>query len=117
MHQLPSLNFSYSALEPHIDAQTMELHHQKHHQAYIDKLNAALEKHPQLFNQSIEALLTHPDSIPEDIRQPVINHGGGHANHTFFGPSSPLKPILPLVNSSMPSTLLLLVSTSSKLSL
>jgi superoxide dismutase, Fe-Mn family len=83
-HELPKLSFDYDALEPNIDARTMEIHHTKHHQAYIDKLNAALEKHPELKEKSVEELLREIDDIPEDIRDAVINHGGGHANHTFF---------------------------------
>lgn len=83
-HTLPKLNFEYNALEPMIDAKTMEIHHTKHHQAYIDKLNAALEKHPELFDKKVEDLLTGIDSVPGDIQKAVINHGGGHANHSFF---------------------------------
>lgn len=81
---LPPLPYSYDVLEPHIDAKTMEIHHTKHHQAYVDKLNAALEKHPELFEKPLEELLRDPNQIPEDIRQAVINHGGGHHNHSLF---------------------------------
>ncbi len=81
---LPKLSFAYNALEPHIDAQTMEIHHTKHHQAYIDKFNTALEKYPDLQEKSLTDLLTNLDSIPEDIRMAVRNHGGGHFNHSFF---------------------------------
>ncbi len=84
VHKLPELTFAYDALEPHIDAQTMEIHHQKHHAAYIGNLNAALEKHPELFDSSVEDLMRHVHSVPEDIHQAVHNHGGGHANHKFF---------------------------------
>lgn len=80
---LPKLNYSYDALEPFIDARTMEIHHTKHHQAYVNNLNAALEKHPEL-KLSLEEMLTNPELIPADIRQAVINNGGGHYNHSLF---------------------------------
>ncbi len=83
-HTLPALPYAYDALEPHIDAKTMEIHHTKHHQAYIDKLNAALEKHPELMDKPLEDLLKDLNAVPEDIRAAVRNHGGGHYNHTFF---------------------------------
>lgn len=83
-HTLPDLPYEYDALEPHIDETTMRIHHTKHHQAYIDKLNAALEKHPALQDKTVDELLADLSSIPEDIRTAVRNHGGGHANHTFF---------------------------------
>ena len=83
-YTLPQLPYPYGALEPHIDARTMEIHHTKHHQTYIDKLNAALEKHPELFERPLEELLRDPNQVPEDIRQAVINHGGGHHNHSLF---------------------------------
>ena len=83
-HTLPKLPYSYDALEPWIDAKTMEIHYTKHHQAYVDKLNAALEKHPELFSKSPEELVKNLNAIPEDIRPAVRNHGGGHVNHTFF---------------------------------
>ncbi|HLC54601.1 MAG TPA: superoxide dismutase [Candidatus Nanoarchaeia archaeon] len=83
-HILPKLNYSYDALEPYIDARTMEIHHAKHHQAYVDKLNAALEKHPKLFEKKVDELLSDLNSVPEDIRTAVRNHGGGHANHSLF---------------------------------
>ena len=82
--KLPPLPYAYDALEPHIDARTMEIHHTKHHQAYIDNANAALEKHPELANKSAEELLANLNSVPEDIRTVIRNHGGGHANHTLF---------------------------------
>jgi len=83
-HELPKLQFAFDALEPFLDAKTMEIHYTKHHQAYVDKLNAALEKHPELQNKPVEELLRHPNSIPDDIKTAVKNFGGGHANHTFY---------------------------------
>src|SRR6478609_8482141 len=81
---LPPLPYDYKALEPHIDEQTMRLHHDKHHAAYVNNLNAALESQPDLQNKSIEELLAMVDRIPEAIRATVRNNGGGHANHTIF---------------------------------
>jgi superoxide dismutase, Fe-Mn family len=83
-HQLPPLPYDFAALEPHIDAQTMQIHHGKHHQAYVNNLNAALEKHPELQSKSVEDLIRSLSSVPEDIRTAVRNNGGGHANHTMF---------------------------------
>ena len=83
-HSVPPLPYDYNALEPHIDEQTMRIHHDKHHGAYVNNLNAALEKHPQLQNKSVEDLLKGINSVPEDIRTAVRNNGGGHANHTLF---------------------------------
>jgi superoxide dismutase, Fe-Mn family len=83
-HELPKLPYAYTALEPHIDARTMEIHHTKHHQAYINNLNAALEKAPELKQKSLEDLLRGIQQVPEAIRTAVRNHGGGHANHTLF---------------------------------
>ena len=83
-HQLPKLPYGYDALEPHIDARTMEIHYTKHHQTYINNLNVALEKHPELADKSVEALLKDLNGIPEDIRTAVRNNGGGHANHSLF---------------------------------
>jgi len=83
-HSLPPLPYPTDALEPHIDKQTMEIHHGKHHQAYINKLNAALEKHPDLQSKSVEDLIRGIGDVPEDIRTAVRNNGGGHANHTMF---------------------------------
>lgn len=82
--ELPPLPYAYDALEPHIDSRTMHLHHDKHHAGYTNNLNAALEKHPELQNKSIEALLGDLNSIPEDIRTTVRNNGGGYANHSLF---------------------------------
>ena len=84
MFTLPDLPYSYDALEPHIDAQTMEIHHTKHHQGYVDNLNKALTDHPDLQSKSVEDLLKSLNSIPENIRTAVRNHGGGHANHSLF---------------------------------
>ncbi|HUF23793.1 MAG TPA: superoxide dismutase [Vicinamibacterales bacterium] len=83
-HEVPALPYDYNALEPHIDEQTMRIHHDKHHAAYVTNLNAALEKHPGLQNKSIEDLLKGINSVPEEIRTAVRNNGGGHANHTMF---------------------------------
>src|SRR6476619_6635553 len=83
-HQLPPLPYDFAALEPHIDAQTMQIHHGKHHQAYVNNLNAALEKHPDLQSKSVEDLVRHINTVPEDVRTAVRNNGGGHANHTMF---------------------------------
>ena len=83
-HQLPSLPYAFDALEPHIDAQTMQIHHGKHHQAYINNLNAALEAHPDLQGKSVEDLIKHLNALPEAIRTAVRNNGGGHANHSLF---------------------------------
>ena len=81
---LPPLKFGYDALEPIIDEKTMMLHHDKHHQGYVDKVNEALEKHPNWLGLTIEEVLRRLDEVPEDIRQTVKNQGGGHANHQFF---------------------------------
>jgi Fe-Mn family superoxide dismutase len=84
MHEVPKLPYSFDALEPHIDARTMEIHHDKHHAAYVSKLNEALEGHPDLQKLSVEELLRGIDKVPESIRNAVRNHGGGHANHSLF---------------------------------
>jgi Fe-Mn family superoxide dismutase len=81
---LPDLPYDFNALEPHIDEQTMRIHHGKHHNAYVSNLNAALEKHPDLQSKDLEELLRGIDSVPQDIRQAVINNGGGHSNHSIF---------------------------------
>ncbi|HSE83773.1 MAG TPA: superoxide dismutase [Thermodesulfobacteriota bacterium] len=85
-HELPKLPYNYDALEPHIDARTMEIHYTKHHQGYVNNLNSALEKHPELQKKSVEDLLSNLNSIPEDIRTAVRNNGGGHFNHSLFWP-------------------------------
>lgn len=85
-YQLPQLSYSYNALEPHIDAQTMEIHHTKHHQAYVDNLNNVLEKYPDISEQKLEDLLGKIDSLQMDEKDKKMlrNHGGGHLNHSFF---------------------------------
>jgi superoxide dismutase, Fe-Mn family len=83
-HELPALPYPKDALEPHIDAQTMEIHHGKHHQAYVTNLNKALESAPDLAGKSAEDLIKNLAAVPEAIRGPVRNNGGGHVNHSFF---------------------------------
>jgi Fe-Mn family superoxide dismutase len=83
-HTLPALAYAYDALEPHIDALTMEIHHSRHHQAYINNLNAALADLPELAALPLEALLARIDSLPAQVQGAVRNHGGGHANHSLF---------------------------------
>jgi Fe-Mn family superoxide dismutase len=85
-HKLPNLPYEYDALEPHIDTKTMGIHHGKHHQAYVNNLNAALEKYPDLQRKNVVELLSDLDAVPEDIRTAVRNNGGGHANHSLFWP-------------------------------
>jgi Fe-Mn family superoxide dismutase len=84
MHTLPALPYDYSALEPHFDEATMRLHHTKHHQTYVDKLNAALGSAPELAELPVEELLKKFDQVPMEIQTAVRNHGGGHANHSLF---------------------------------
>src|SRR6478609_6772909 len=81
---LPALPYAFNALEPHIDAKTMEIHHGKHHQAYINNLNGALKEYPDLQKMSLHELLRAGDQVPESIRTVVRNNAGGHANHTMF---------------------------------
>ncbi|MBM4422626.1 MAG: superoxide dismutase [Chloroflexi bacterium] len=83
-YELPKLSYAYDALEPHIDARTMEIHHTKHHQAYITNVNKALEGHDALAAKSVEALISDLNSVPENIRTAARNNGGGHANHSLF---------------------------------
>jgi Fe-Mn family superoxide dismutase len=83
-HEVPALPYAYNALEPFIDEQTMHLHHDKHHAAYVTKLNGAIEKHPELSGKSAEELICNINSLPEDVRGVVRNNGGGHVNHTMF---------------------------------
>ena len=95
-YTLPALPYAYNALEPHIDARTMEIHHTKHHQAYINNVNAALEKYPELAAKSVEDLVSNLAAVPEDVRTVVRNNGGGHANHALFwtilGPNAGGEP-------------------------
>ncbi len=83
-HKLPDLPYAHGDLEPHIDGSTMAIHHGKHHQAYVDNLNAALEGHPDLQEENVLDLIKDLDSVPESIRAAVRNNGGGHLNHTMF---------------------------------
>lgn len=83
-HELPPLPYDFGALEPHIDTQTMQIHHGKHHATYVAKLNAALSKHPELEGKSVEELVSDLSAVPEGIRGAVRNNGGGHANHSMF---------------------------------
>ena len=83
-HQLPPLPYDFGALEPHIDAQTMQIHHDKHHGTYVTNLNAAVEKHPELGSKSAEDLIKNLNAVPEDVRTAVRNNGGGHVNHSMF---------------------------------
>ena len=95
-HTLPNLPYGFDALDPHIDARTMEIHHGKHHNTYVTKLNEALKDHPDLAAKGVEDLLRDIGSVPDGIRQAVKNHGGGHANHSLFwkimGPSKGGQP-------------------------
>ena len=96
MFELPKLDYNYNALEPFIDEQTMKIHHTKHHQAYTDKLNTALESAPDISSKPIEEILSDLNTVPEDIRAAVINNGGGYYNHNLFwqimGPDSGGQP-------------------------
>ena len=94
-YQLPPLPYAYEALEPFIDAETMHLHHDKHHQTYLNKLNEALELHPEIFKENPEDMLRNLDLIPEDIRTTVRNHGGGYVNHAHFWQSMTPDSSLP----------------------
>lgn len=109
-HELPELGYDYDALEPHIDARTMEIHHTKHHQGYTNKLNAALEGHPELHGYSAEQLLMGLDSLPESIRTAVRNNGGGFVNHAIFwsimspgGSSEPSGSLADAINAAFGS--------------
>jgi Fe-Mn family superoxide dismutase len=101
-HSLPTLPYAFNALEPHIDAQTMEIHSQRHHKAYVDNLNKALDGQADLASKSIEDLLRGIKSVPDSIRQAVINNGGGHHNHALFwtimGPNAGGEPTGPLAD-------------------
>ena len=96
-YELPSLDYAYDALEPHIDARTMEIHHTKHHQTYINNVNGALEGHDDLAAKGVEDLISDLDAVPEGIRGAVRNNGGGHANHSLFwkimGPNGGGDPV------------------------
>jgi len=83
-HVLPSLPYDFAALEPYIDAQTMQIHHDKHHAAYVNNANAAIEKHPDLGTKTVEDLLWGIDTVPEDVRTAIRNNAGGHSNHSIF---------------------------------
>ena len=109
-HELPPLPYDYASLEPHIDEQTMRIHHDKHHATYVKNLNAALESHADLAGKSIDDLLRDIGSVPESIRKAVRNNGGGHANHTMFwqvmgpgGGSPPSGNVAAAINSSFGS--------------
>ena len=107
---LPELGFASDTLEPYIDAKTMEIHHGKHHAAYVDKLNTALEKYPEWLDKDINEVLANIKDVPEDVRQAVINNGGGHANHSMFwqiltpgGAKEPAAKTAELINSKFGS--------------
>ena len=109
-HKLPDLPYDTNALEPHIDAKTMSIHHGKHHQGYVNNLNAALEKYPDLQNEALVELLADLEAIPADIRTAVRNNGGGHANHSLFwrcmspqGGGEPLGNLAEAINKSFGS--------------
>lgn len=109
-HTLPGLPYEYKALEPYIDERTMTIHHTKHHQAYVDNLNAALDKHPELFDVPLTDLLKKLDTLPADIQTAVRNNGGGHYNHSLFwtvmapsGGKEPSGPLLKALNSAFGS--------------
>lgn len=108
--ELPPLPYDFAALEPHIDAQTMQIHHDRHHNAYVTNLNAALEKHANLQSQSIEDILRNIQDVPEEVRQAVTNNGGGHHNHSLFweimgpnGGGEPTGALAEAINSSFGS--------------
>ncbi len=110
MYSLPPLSYSFDALEPHIDTFTMELHYAKHHQTYVDKLNAALQGKPELLTLSIEDLLKDLATVPQDIKTAIQNHGGGHANHSLFwdiltpgGAAQPAGELLTAIEASFTS--------------
>jgi len=107
-YTLPELPYAYDALEPFIDARTMEIHHTKHHQAYVNNLNAAIKDYPQLEKLGTEQLIRNLDVIPEAIRTVVRNHGGGHANHSFFWPIlkkgvTPAGPVIEAITAAFGS--------------
>jgi len=107
MFTLPDLPYDFNALEPYIDARTMEIHHGKHHQAYIDNLNKALEKAPALQGKTIEDIVSNINSAPDEVRTAIRNHGGGHYNHSMFwkvmtgnGGGQPEGSLLEKINAS-----------------
>ncbi|HEY3863278.1 MAG TPA: superoxide dismutase [Verrucomicrobiae bacterium] len=109
-YELPPLPYAKDALEPHIDAQTMEVHHDKHHKAYVDNVNKAIAGNAGLEGKSVEQLISHLDAVPENIRGAVRNNGGGHANHSMFwkllGPKAggaPSGPLADAINSAFGS--------------
>jgi Fe-Mn family superoxide dismutase len=109
-YELTALPYPYAALEPHIDARTMEIHHSKHHQTYISNVNKALEAHPDLAAKPIDELMRGLSSVPEAIRTVVRNHGGGHANHALFwtilapgGGGQPTGPVAEAINAAFGS--------------
>jgi len=109
-YSLPSLPYSTDALEPHIDARTMEIHHGKHHQTYVNNLNAALDGHPEFVEKSVDELISNLTALPEDKVNAVRNNGGGHSNHTFFwevmsptGGGSPNGSLLDAITSTFGS--------------
>src|SRR2546423_5937796 len=106
-HSVPPLPYDYAALEPHIDEQTMRIHHDKHHAAYVTNLNAALKDNPELSTKSVEDLISNLNAVPEGIRTAVRNNGGGHANHTLFweimkpgGMNMPMGALAGAINSA-----------------
>jgi superoxide dismutase, Fe-Mn family len=109
-YQLPDLPYAFDALEPHIDARTMEIHHDKHHGTYVNNLNNALQGHDDLASKSIEDLMSHLDAVPENIRTAVRNNGGGHVNHSLFwkllspnGGGTPTGPIAEAIDAKFGS--------------
>ena len=121
MHTLPQLDYSYSDLEPYIDAKTMEIHHTKHHQSYINNLNTALDNYPDLQKLSVKDLLSNIDKVPAKIRQTVINNAGGHVNHSQFwqilnpkGMQSPNEKFTKLINQKFESLDQLILSLQSQ---
>lgn len=101
-YEVPPLPYDYAALEPHIDAETMKLHHDKHHAAYVNNANAAIEKHPELASKSADDLLRDLNAIPEDVRTALRNNAGGHSNHSMFwaimGPKAGGEPTGPIAD-------------------
>lgn len=107
-HELPALPYPANALEPHIDEQTMNIHHDRHHNTYVTNLNAALESAPDLQSKSVEELISNLDAVPENIRMAVRNNGGGHANHSLFwkvigpgGGGAPTGAVASAINSDL----------------